>query len=120
MLLNVLEHLRDPFATLKLIKSKLLAKNGLLVIEVPNDFNDFQQVANKEFDLDNWWVVSPNHINYFSPKTLFRLLDKCGYTVFEYPHIFFLWNFSFYSEIIMLITEILEKYVMKKELSLKN
>lgn len=84
MLLNVLEHLRDPFATLKLIKSKLLAKNGLLVIEVPNDFNDFQQVANKEFDLDNWWVVSPNHINYFSPKTLFRLLDKCGYTVFEY------------------------------------
>ena len=26
MLLNVLEHLRDPFATLKLIKSKLLAK----------------------------------------------------------------------------------------------
>ena len=84
MLLNVLEHLRDPFATLNLISNKILNKNGLLVIEVPNDFNTFQDVANKEFDLDRWWVVAPNHINYFSPKSLFFLLEKCGFEIFEY------------------------------------
>lgn len=84
MLLNVLEHLRDPFKTLSLIKEKLLTHDGLLVLEVPNDFNVFQRVANEEYNLDQWWVVSPNHINYFSPNSLFKLLDKCGYDIFEY------------------------------------
>ena len=84
LLMNVLEHLRSPAETLLNIKEKLLTKDGVLVIDVPNDFNVFQDVANKEYDLNEWWVVSPNHINYFSATTLINLLKDCGYEIYDY------------------------------------
>lgn len=80
-LLNVLEHLRNPAETLINIRKNLLNSNGLLVIDVPNEFNVFQKIANAEFDLGEWWVCPPNHINYFSPSSLKHLLDKCGYSI---------------------------------------
>lgn len=80
-LLNVLEHLRNPAETLGNIRTQLLEKNGLLVIDVPNEFNDFQTVANAEYHLNEWWVCSPNHINYFSTGSLKNLLEMCGYKI---------------------------------------
>lgn len=41
---NVLEHVMDPEATLELA-GKLLAKGGLLVVRVPNDFSEMQAAA---------------------------------------------------------------------------
>jgi 2-polyprenyl-3-methyl-5-hydroxy-6-metoxy-1,4-benzoquinol methylase len=84
LLLNVLEHLRQPAETLLNIKKQLLHPKGLLVIDVPNDFNLFQTIANAEYGLDEWWVVAPNHINYFSPSSLMKLLEDCGYAIFDY------------------------------------
>lgn len=81
LLMNVLEHLRDPEKTILNIKDQLLNDDGLLVIDVPNDFNDFQVVANKEYNLDEWWVYPPNHINYFSHETLQCLLKGCGFRI---------------------------------------
>jgi SAM-dependent methyltransferase len=81
MLLNVLEHLRYPAETIKEIKNKLMTKDGLLIIEVPNEFNDFQMVANDEYNLNDWWICPPNHINYFSASSLENLLEKSGFTI---------------------------------------
>lgn len=81
LLLSVLEHLREPEKTILNIKEKILAPNGLLVIDVPNDFNDFQLVADAEYDLDQWWVYPPNHINYFSHDSLQELLKGCGFKI---------------------------------------
>jgi len=81
LLLNVLEHLRDPEKTIHDIKDKLLNENGMLIIDVPNDFNDFQVVANAEYNLNEWWVYPPNHINYFSHDTLANLLIGCGFDI---------------------------------------
>jgi SAM-dependent methyltransferase len=81
LLLNVLEHLREPEVILKNIKDQVLNPDGLLVIDVPNDFNIFQEIANKEYGLNEWWVVAPNHINYFSHESLSRLLEGCGYKI---------------------------------------
>ena len=81
LLLNVLEHLRKPEQTLLNIKEKVLTSDGMLVIEVPNDFNDFQIVADAEYNLDEWWVFPPNHINYFSHDSLQELLRGCGYKI---------------------------------------
>lgn len=80
-LLNVLEHLRNPAEVLISIKEKLLKNDGILVIDVPNDFNDFQIVADKEYNLNQWWFFPPRHINYFSQSTLTNLLNQCGYEV---------------------------------------
>lgn len=80
-LLNVLEHLRQPPETLKNLREKLLKPGGLLVVEVPNEFNDFQTAADAELGLGEWWVCPPAHLNYFSATTLAGLLDRCGYQV---------------------------------------
>lgn len=80
-LFNVLEHLRTPDQALRDIREKLLAKGGLLAVEVPNEFNDFQTAGNAEHNLGEWWVCPPNHLNYFSATTLKKLLDACGYRV---------------------------------------
>jgi SAM-dependent methyltransferase len=81
LLLSVLEHLRRPEQTLLDIKDKILTSDGMLVIDVPNDFNDFQKVADAEYDLDEWWVHPPNHINYFSHDSLQKLLKGCGFKI---------------------------------------
>jgi SAM-dependent methyltransferase len=80
-LLNVLEHLRDPADVLINIREKLISDDGLLIIDVPNDYNDFQQAANQEFGLNEWWFFPPRHINYFNSKSLTTLLEKTGYEV---------------------------------------
>jgi len=98
LMLNVLEHLRKPAETLLNIKEQLLNNDGLLVIDVPNDFNMFQEVANKEYDLNQWWVVAPNHINYFTPPSLINLLQECGYKVHDYHTSFPLDMFLLFGE----------------------
>jgi SAM-dependent methyltransferase len=80
-LFNVLEHLRNPANTLLKIKEKVLKKQGLLVIDVPNEFNDFQTTADAEYNLNQWWISPPAHINYFSATSLKNLLKKCGYNI---------------------------------------
>jgi SAM-dependent methyltransferase len=84
MLINVLEHLRDPVRTLAKIRKDLLKLGGMLVIDVPNEFNDFQVVADVEYKLKQWWVCPPNHLNYFSADTIKQLLTKVGYRIYDY------------------------------------
>jgi 2-polyprenyl-3-methyl-5-hydroxy-6-metoxy-1,4-benzoquinol methylase len=80
-LMNVLEHLADPVGVMQEIRTKVLAPNGLLVIEVPNEFNAFQLAGQKLHDLHQWWVAPPAHLNYFSATTLAETLRGTGYTV---------------------------------------
>jgi SAM-dependent methyltransferase len=88
LLVNVLEHLREPEETINNIKNQLLTSNGLLVIDVPNDFNLFQEIADEEYNLNQWWVVNPNHINYFSPDSLKKLVEGCGFEIVDYEAAF--------------------------------
>lgn len=81
LLINVLEHLRTPFETLVNIKKHLISDNGVLIIDVPNEYNAFQLAANKEYDLKEWWLAPPKHINYFTPSSLERLLNEAGFKV---------------------------------------
>ena len=81
MIMDVLEHLREPWRILKYTRDELLKPGGLLVVDVPNDFNDFQKAANAEYGLDEWWVASPIHINYFSASSIQTLLVRCGFGI---------------------------------------
>jgi hypothetical protein len=58
-----------------------LAPGGILVIDVPNEFNAFQLCAQKVHRLDPWWIAPPAHLNYFSAPTLKSLLAGVGYRV---------------------------------------
>lgn len=96
-LLNVLEHLREPARALTEIRERYLKSGGVLAIDVPNEYNDFQTTANKMHNLNEWWVHAPVHLNYFSPSSLRKLLESCGYRVIgaeaSFPlEMFLLWN----------------------------
>ena len=83
MMINVLEHLRKPFETLKNIRELLIDDKGILIIDVPNEYNTFQKIANKEYNLKEWWIAPPKHINYFSPSSLSNLIKKAGFEILK-------------------------------------
>lgn len=76
---HILEHMLDPLETLSNCK-KILKSSGLICIEVPNDFNAFQQQLHKT-GMPQWWVVAPVHINYFNFESLERLLVSSGFEI---------------------------------------
>jgi 2-polyprenyl-3-methyl-5-hydroxy-6-metoxy-1,4-benzoquinol methylase len=80
-LIDVLEHLSDPIAVLKEIRGSLLKPGGILIIDVPNEFNAFQLAGQKTHKLAPWWVAPPGHLNYFTPATLKKLLRGTGFDV---------------------------------------
>ncbi len=69
---QVLEHILDPTSFLE--KAKILLKpNGLLVLEIPNDFNRLQLLS------DNQYWVHLHHLHYFSQSSALKLLRDCGF-----------------------------------------
>lgn len=80
-MLNVLEHLADPEAVVCEIREKVIRPGGVLVIDVPNEFNCFQTAGQAVHGLPEWWVAPPAHLNYFSGTTLTALLEGNGFSV---------------------------------------
>ena len=88
-----LEHVREPETVCKSC-FKILKKNGIICFEVPNDFNLLQKIVTENLKKNSYWVAPPEHINYFSPLSLQKLLKKTGfkilYTESTFPLEFFL------------------------------
>jgi len=76
----VLEHSRSPNEILK-IAHNVLEKKGMLIVEVPNEFNPLQLIAQKSLGKDEWWVIPKEHLNYFNFKSLSKLLKKNGFEI---------------------------------------
>lgn len=106
LLMNVLEHLSDPVQVIQDIRRTVLADGGLLIIEVPNEFNAFQVAGQELHSLPQWWVAPPAHLNYFSATTLSKLLGASG---FDVAHV----AASFPLEMFLLMGD---KYVGNREL----
>lgn len=66
---HVLEHLPDPQKSLEIVRNKLLAKNGYLLIEVPNFF------VHTSFE--------NSHLFVFNIKTLVRLITASGFRIIK-------------------------------------
>jgi SAM-dependent methyltransferase len=75
---QVFEHLPDPDCELNKL-SRIIKPGGIILIEVPN--------------IDTWSVnllgkrhrhFVQDHLNFFSPKTLSKLLEKNGFQVIKY------------------------------------
>jgi len=80
---NVLEHVIDPIELLANLNS-LISPEGILVLTVPNDFSITQICAQKYNHIDSdFWVVPPDHLNYFSAECLQNIAGGTGWKCME-------------------------------------
>jgi len=93
---NVLEHVLDPLNLVRRCQS-LLLDDGVVVIEVPNDFSAIQLAALESKLIESpFWLVKPDHISYFNRDGLVSLASHARLTPFriiaDFPIDFALFN----------------------------
>lgn len=76
----ILEHILDPADFLRRLKH-YLAPDGIMIIEVPNEFSPFQMAYIKERQIDPYWIALPDHVNYFDRPGMENLLQKTGFKI---------------------------------------
>lgn len=81
---NVLEHVLEPK---KLIKNlfKILKKEGLIAVVVPNDFSIVQKDLIKRDKLKNneYWVSPPDHLSYFNKDSLVNIFSNYKFKLLD-------------------------------------
>lgn len=73
-MLDVLEHMTEPFTELLEVK-RILKSGGLLVVNAPNGQSILSKVLKTNWHL----VLPPEHLFYFSPKNLSQFMEKNGF-----------------------------------------
>ena len=78
-LMNVLEHVLNPIELLNEFKN-IISENGILLIDVPNDFSNLQlHLLNNGMIDAPFWIAIPDHISYFEKNSFSNLVDFCGW-----------------------------------------
>jgi 2-polyprenyl-3-methyl-5-hydroxy-6-metoxy-1,4-benzoquinol methylase len=75
---KMLEHVPNPKEII-LTARDLVSDSGLVYVDVPNDYNPFQQALVKACNYKPWWVAPPHHINCAlskTPSALFMPIPK--------------------------------------------
>lgn len=94
VMLNTLEHIPNPERVIQEIKDTLMSSHTLLIVRVPNDFSILQRLCKFVMGREPWWIIEPDHVNYFNVKSLkrfFKLLDfKIVDIIGDYPMELFL------------------------------
>lgn len=86
---NVLEHVYHPDKTLIKVR-KLLKKDGIIMIAVPNSESIGHHLFRK-----NWNLFSPGrHLYIFSPNNITTILERSGLDVISIYHNYFVHNFN--------------------------
>ncbi len=76
---NVLEHVLDPVDLLQSLR-KIVAKDGVAVVTVPNDCSITQQAALSRGHIDTaFWVAPPDHLSYFDKDSLKNIAEHTGW-----------------------------------------
>ncbi len=79
ILADVLEHLRDPLMTLKMIK-RYITPDGTALISVPNiAFLTVRlQLLLGRFDYTDYGIMDRTHLTFFTKRTLLALIKQSG------------------------------------------
>ena len=82
LMLDILEHLRDPAAALKASKA-LLALRGKLIVSVPNAVNLTVRlmVLFGRFRYSDRGILDWSHLRFFTAKSISALLEAQGYRI---------------------------------------
>ena len=77
--MNVLEHLLSPSKFIQQC-AMLLKQQGILIVNVPNDFSKIQAYLMESNKISkNFWVNIKEHISYFNREGLTSLMSNHGF-----------------------------------------
>jgi len=76
---DVLEHLYDPWTTLKLMKG-LIDNNGYLVVSLPHTGHNaiIACLLNEDFEYRDWGLLDRTHIRFFGLKNMQSMFEGAG------------------------------------------
>ncbi len=85
LLLDVLEHLKNPEKLLKSFK-KYLKNDGKIIISVPNiAFLSIRlALLRGKFDYQKTGIMDESHLHFYTKKTLIDLITKCGLRIIDF------------------------------------
>lgn len=81
---DVLEHLYDPWNTLKEMKD-VLQKDGYIVVSLPHIGHNavIGCLLNADFEYQEWGLLDKTHIRFFSIKNIQHLFSQAGLKIIE-------------------------------------
>ncbi len=84
LLLDVIEHIKNPESVLNILK-KYLKKNGKIIVSTPNiAFISIRlSLLFGKFNYQKMGIMDENHIHFYTKKTLLELINKCGLKLLE-------------------------------------
>ena len=84
IMLDIIEHLKDPLATLKNIK-KFLKKDGIIIMQTPFDIYHWEIAMRSFLAGEKIGSVEPSaipmHLYFFTPRTSKQLAKDAGYKI---------------------------------------
>lgn len=86
-LIDVIEHVDSPRDLLIMVR-KILTSDGIVVLVTPDYRSLFSKILGEK-----WWHIRPDHIYYFSHKTLNLLVESLGFKIVKVNTAG--WNFSY-------------------------
>jgi 2-polyprenyl-3-methyl-5-hydroxy-6-metoxy-1,4-benzoquinol methylase len=83
LLLDVLEHLVDPWSFLKKIHSLALKPHGKIIISLPNarHFTLVLPLLRGNFDYKERGILDKTHLRFFTRSSATRLIEEAGLTI---------------------------------------
>ena len=82
---DVLEHLRDPYAVIRKLRS-FLAQNGEILASIPNlmHISVLSELIRGNFSYQDEGLLDRTHIHFFTKNEIERMFEACGYETEEY------------------------------------
>jgi cyclopropane fatty-acyl-phospholipid synthase-like methyltransferase len=83
LLLDVLEHLRDPWTTLQSLVRDNLTTGGTVITSIPNARNHglIIQLLRGDFNYTEAGVLDKTHLRFFTKKSMHRLIQDSGLSI---------------------------------------
>ncbi|MFT7559301.1 MAG: 2-polyprenyl-3-methyl-5-hydroxy-6-metoxy-1,4-benzoquinol methylase [Flavobacteriales bacterium] len=76
----VVEHVPNAVELLSYIY-RLTKPGGIICLTVPNDYNPLQAALVDVTGIKPWWIVPTHHMNYFTPTSFEKLIQRTGFKV---------------------------------------
>jgi cyclopropane fatty-acyl-phospholipid synthase-like methyltransferase len=85
LLLDVLEHLRDPWTTLKSLVRDNLTRGGTVITSIPNARNHglVVQLLRGDFKYTESGVLDKTHLRFFTKKSMNRMIEDSGLNILK-------------------------------------